>query len=548
MFALEGSLGLEFQRLEAPYVVEQVHGTGVAYGLGIEKGDELVAVADHDVTGEFWSNLVERLSQRPVVARFRRDTAKGQTVVEQKAGQDGFISSVGSLLRAVPGRASAANGGSGAKTSAGAGNTEAQERMQAEMERLNTLLRARDEEVQALLGRLAQREEALRVFEAAGASADGGGAGSNVAEAARFAEERMALTQQVSQLQARAEAAEVSAETLRAERDHAVQQCAVEAKEKEEHRGQATALAERCGSLMTQFESLRTTCENLSLDAQQKAGLESQVQELMKVNVQWQQAHQSLNDEKEGLQHHVGELQQLRAEVAQLRRVEAACSVLEERLREADARLDEQANENARLQGEGLSAQATIQRLQSLLEAMEDTGASHAGQLESELLERSRECAALRREAEELRRLAAEHVRRQQEMQEAAEDGRTLRSELSSVREALAKAEEEKKALGGVVDRCVEKLEKDSRERPHLVDKRMVTQMIAAFLEHRDKPRQAQDIMAKMADLLGFTSAEREQVGLSQQRRSLLRQTEDPTNLSELSDRFMDFLLEEAET
>ena len=37
----------------------------------------------------------------------------------------------------------------------------------------------------------------------------------------------------------------------------------------------------------------------------------------------------------------------------------------------------------------------------------------------------------------------------------------------------------ERQKLNDVVERCVEKLEKESRERPHLVDKRMVTQMLA---------------------------------------------------------------------
>ncbi|CAK9115174.1 Uncharacterized protein SCF082_LOCUS53314 [Durusdinium trenchii] len=65
-------------------------------------------------------------------------------------------------------------------------------------------------------------------------------------------------------------------------------------------------------------------------------------------------------------------------------------------------------------------------------------------------------------------------------------------------------------------------MEVDSRERPFLVDKRMVTQMLAAYLEQRDHPGPQQEIMAKMADLLGFSTSEREQVGLSQKRSVLI--------------------------
>merc|ERR1712060_529701 len=105
---------------------------------------------------------------------------------------------------------------------------------------------------------------------------------------------------------------------------------------------------------------------------------------------------------------------------------------------------------------------------------------------------------------------------------------------------------QETTTLNDCVERCLEKLEKDGQERPHLVDKRMVTQMVAAFLEQRDNPRQQQEIMARMADLLGFTASEREQVGLSQRRRKLLEQ-QDASGLAELSDAFVDFLYEESE-
>merc|ERR1712039_1050521 len=159
----------------------------------------------------------------------------------------------------------------------------------------------------------------------------------------------------------------------------------------------------------------------------------------------------------------------------------------------------------------------------------------------------SRECAALRREAEDYRRRIEDLLQRHQESKEAADEGRVLKAENETLQRDLAASKEDQAQLTSVVNRCLEKLEKEGQERPHLVDKRMVTQMVAAYLEQRDNPRQQQEIMARMADLLGFTAAEREQVGLSQRRRTLLEQQEEPTGLAELSDAFVDFLYEESE-
>merc|ERR1719414_1216223 len=97
-----------------------------------------------------------------------------------------------------------------------------------------------------------------------------------------------------------------------------------------------------------------------------------------------------------------------------------------------------------------------------------------------------------------------------------------------------------------LVERCVAKLEKESLERPFLVDKRMVTQMMAAYLQQRDYPKQQLEIASKMADLLGFTIAERELVGLKDKRRTLLEPS--PTGLMDLTSRFVDFLIGESES
>merc|ERR1712137_424731 len=88
MFALEGPLGLEFERLSAPYVVLQVHMSGVAVGLGISPGDELIIVDGEPVAELAWKELGKRLSKRPIVARFPAFS---------NFQESGFISSVSSV-------------------------------------------------------------------------------------------------------------------------------------------------------------------------------------------------------------------------------------------------------------------------------------------------------------------------------------------------------------------------------------------------------------------------------------------------------------------
>merc|ERR1712129_410042 len=186
-------------------------------------------------------------------------------------------------------------------------------------------------------------------------------------------------------------------------------------------------------------------------------------------------------------------------------------------------------------------------RLQSMVEASQEMGEFEAGNLEGELLERTRECSALRREAEDSRRRIEDMLKLQKDCQEAAEAGRTLRTENDGLKSELEAKKQETQTLNDCVERCLQKMEKDGQERPHLVDKRMVTQMVAAYLEQRDFPRQQLEVLTRMADLLGFTAEERHQVGLTHKKRSILEQEEEPTGLAELSDRFVDFLLEETE-
>merc|ERR1712137_1427325 len=207
---------------------------------------------------------------------------------------------------------------------------------------------------------------------------------------------------------------------------------------------------------------------------------------------------------------------------------------LQARLGEAERSFSLLDTEAAQLREGRKSDQEVICRLQDTIESIQDSGESNVGQLESLLLDRSRECQALRRERDDALRQVDELVQREKMQPNGDENTHALREENKKLEHHLAVAEEEKRNLNSVVERCVAKLEKDAHERPHLVD-RMVTQMLAAYLGNQ---KNQQEIIVKMADLLGFTTAEREQIGLAQRRRSLLEQQE-PGGLTDL---FVDFL------
>jgi len=296
---------------------------------------------------------------------------------------------------------------------------------------------------------------------------------------------------------------------------------------------------------MKQLESVSETCQNLTMDSQQKSGLEGQVNELLRMNAQWQQAHQNLNAESESMRQRLVQVEQLQLEVRRLEPFEAAAREMELRLQDTEQSLEQ--HRNALIEAQQLRSHdsTAVQRLQLEMESLRESQESQVSQLEAQLMESSSEKVRLQREKDDLQHRMEELLQRQQDNSQAAEDGKGLRRENETLRQELAMSQEEQKNLNTVVERCLAKMEIDSRERPFLVDKRMVTQMLAAYLEQRDHPKAQQEILTKMADLLGFSTSEREQVGLSHKRKSPL--TEDPADLSDLTDRFVDFLLEESE-
>jgi len=528
LFALEGSLGLEFQELAAPYIITKVHPDRIATGLGINPGDELVGVGDDAVTEASWPELVRKLSVRPVVAKFKRETA-----TTAKSDQDSsLLSSVSlagtSFLSAAARHAnSLKNRGAAQPAGDAAGGDVA--RLQADVERLTLLLRARDAELAESKAAILQTQKALAVLE--GSHTDG--------------DLLSKVVQEKEQLSAQLQSAQAEVHRLGGqsqEMQNLQQQLEEERRLKEENEKKVASLTEQCNSLLTQFETLKQTCQGLSIDSKQKAELEEQVQELAQMNAQWQQVHQNMSSESEQLRKQAAEVHFLQGEVQRLRQFEqgwGGVQELEQRLHEAlvQVSMHDQEREEDR---------ATIQRLSDQLLSMQDYQGFETSDLEAELMECNAERRTLRQRTEELEGRLQQLEKTQQESQEIVEAGKQMKVENEQMKIDLSKAQAEQEKLREVVDRCLTKMEKEAQERPYLVDKRMVTQMVAAYLEQKHHPRQQHEILARMADLLGFTSAEREQVGLSQKRRGLLDQDES-AGLAELSDRFVDFLFEESE-
>uniref|UniRef100_A0A7S0ZXR3 PDZ domain-containing protein n=1 Tax=Noctiluca scintillans TaxID=2966 RepID=A0A7S0ZXR3_NOCSC len=502
LLVLEGALGLDFEP-EAPYKVDTV-GIGISEGLGICSGDELLSLNGQSVVGVRWAEVERRLQARPLKLTLQRRITK-QAVSKQE------ITRIDVKLE--------------------------NNRLKTEIKNLTTALHGRDDEVKDLEKLVKLKEETLNALESASGSAQ---------DLSTFAMQCAALQQQVESLAERLLDAERKAEECQFERKKALEKVADESLHRETAQEALTGLSERCNTLEADCQKLRRGNAALQLQAKEKVTLEGEVQKLADMNIQWQMAHQALSQETEFLRQRTAELQQLETEVVQLRHFAHTYQGLQQRLLQVETSLLTQTDENRRLQGESSALQDTVQRLQSVLEAVQDSGAMNAGQLEAELLERSCEHASVRREADEHRRQVDELRRQQRNWQVELQESRGLKLENEGLKQTLASVLQERDALKNVVERCVAKLEKESLERPFLVDKRMVTQMMAAYLQQRDYPKQQLEIASKMADLLGFTIAERELVGLKDKRRTLLEQS--PTGLMDLTSRFVDFLIEESES
>ncbi|CAE8667583.1 unnamed protein product [Polarella glacialis] len=78
-FDRPGSLGIEFCELKSPFLVQEVHSHGLAYGQDLQKGDLLLTAGGQAVDGLPWDTLVGLLTQRPVSVTFKREPARGTT-------------------------------------------------------------------------------------------------------------------------------------------------------------------------------------------------------------------------------------------------------------------------------------------------------------------------------------------------------------------------------------------------------------------------------------------------------------------------------------
>lgn len=173
---------------------------------------------------------------------------------------------------------------------------------------------------------------------------------------------------------------------------------------------------------------------------------------------------------------------------------------------EMEARLQSQTATCELLQRQNDASCATLQNYQNLLEAYEDAGEVNVITLKAELTEKKGEAATLQEELEECHRRIEDLLQEQQNSMRAAE-------QVVSLQDALRSSEEEKGKLSGDLNRYLQKMEKYGEERAHMVDKRLVVHMVGTFMAKRDELTHHEEILARMADVLGFTLEERSEVG-----------------------------------
>jgi len=270
--------------------------------------------------------------------------------------------------------------------------------------------------------------------------------------------------------------------------------------------------------LMAQFQQLQVQCARISSLEEEKSILEGQLQQLMKScgelqrqNAEWQQEREGLVLEATQLRNRAGDAQQLESRLSQASQSAHQLAVsqqAEEKLRhELRSVQDELSAEKAARAAEADGAGS----LRDMIEAMHEEHQSAVSMLEAELSDKRSYCFRLERTLE-TRDQTIDQMRQEASISsQAVSATQDDRSELHKMIEAL---KAENASLNAAVEQCVRKLQERPDESPFMVDKRLVIQMVIALVEQGSTPAKQHEIKQRMADSLGFTQVEREQIGV----------------------------------
>eukprot|EP00397_Hematodinium_sp_SG-2012_P001540 GEMP01001543.1.p1 GENE.GEMP01001543.1~~GEMP01001543.1.p1 ORF type:complete len:1430 (+),score=500.16 GEMP01001543.1:353-4642(+) len=309
---------------------------------------------------------------------------------------------------------------------------------------------------------------------------------------------------------------------------------AVEELEAEKHK--YSAQAQQYASLLQQFEALQSTSAQLRADAEEKQRLQAEVTRLEHVNNQWQVAAQAQKDK-------LSDLHDAHAELEGKQKHGSYDPEMRLRLQEAEQKNRAVAQNLEDVLQLNQEKEAEIEQLQSMLETFKEEQMFGEGRDNAELEVQLSENRELRRRLDELRAQMQKNVEVRQgrddryfEME--AEVGK-LRTETEMLQPENIRLREELRNAQDVSHQAIAKLRRDMEDRPFLIDKRLCVQMLMQYFSAPYDTRA--EILCRMADSLGFTQEDREQLGIK--KRVLGR---NDRNSGNFGDAFLDFLQEEA--
>jgi len=286
---------------------------------------------------------------------------------------------------------------------------------------------------------------------------------------------------------------------------------------------------DKYGSLLQQFDALQDTAAALKNEAGRNSKLAIDLQKAEEVNTQLKDKLAEKKSHQKESRSHASD------DSAVSKDFKRRNEDLEKQLRSTHAKLEE-------AQQAYHDQHSQIEQLENMIETLEADVHNTDGASGAELLGALSDNRQLQRKVDELEKekasttkLRRERDERYSEMEMNFNMSRNhlekMASEVDRMKAELVNAQE-------VSHQAIYKLRKDMEDRPFLVDKRMCVQMLVAYL---NAPKSSNiEILQRMADSLGFTKEERQQLGL--ERGVFGSGEEGGRSGSQLATGFMDFL------
>ncbi|CAD7934230.1 unnamed protein product [Amoebophrya sp. A25] len=300
-------------------------------------------------------------------------------------------------------------------------------------------------------------------------------------------------------------------------------------------------------TLTGEYNSLVTAHEELEGELDE---LRSRVGELEDYNIKWQQRHDKQGREMERLKNWVNEHKPDAHELKEAREAATRVAALETELQELRTAQTDLQNRNTEVQKALEHEQGINKKLQLTIDTVQGDHGSEIDRLEASLAQANKQKRTFQSQISELEEsLQKRRVTQTQESERLnSEKSRVdeLEKELAKVRESCTALIGERDHFSKLVDQCFEKMKRESEDRIFQVDRRVVCDSLTQYCkvdrvlgrslfegvlhitgsgarQYRPKMEaieeenhtQKQEILSRLADSLGFSADEREQVGLN---------------------------------